>query len=215
MIRQKAHTVSGPTLPEDFLTRVNAKPETLKLERWRTFQVGQDIPRPERTSAITRLVESSQLTRLESKPEQVSDEETTPSDKQDDKPVAPKIDHSRRKSLLFSTPPVRPSWPPIQILSTARGGLRSQRMPEGASAKGVLQTQGHLSAKPTNYVDAGVQTEIEEPSISLRIHSSPMENTDIIHLSAGSTCNINRIDARFLSEPISTRRCAAHLCVKR
>lgn len=178
MIRQKAHTVSGPSLPEDLLTRVDSKPESPKLERRRTFQLGQDIPRPERKSAIAPLTEPSLLTRLDSTLKRIPFEEPTSFGKPDGKAVVSKTDHSRRKSLLVGVPQVRPSWPKMQILSTAREGLRSQGMQGIAPTKESPQSQGNqevASTVTTKYVDAGVQTELEGPFLPLPTQSIPVE----------------------------------------
>jgi hypothetical protein len=178
MIRQKAHTVSGPFLQEDLLKRVDSKLESPKLERRRTFQLGQDILRPEKKSAITPLTEPSLLTRLDSTPKKIPFEEPTSSGKSDGKTVVSKIDQSRRKSLLVGAPQMRPSWPKIQILSTAREGLRSQGMQGITPPKELPQSQGNqevASAMTTKYVDAGVQTELEGSFLPLPTQSIPVE----------------------------------------
>jgi hypothetical protein len=219
MTRKKAHTVSSPTFPEDLLTRLDSKPESSKLARRSTFQIGQENPpvekksvitpltdqpllarwesklKPQTTAAIeeeivvknlddgteskvalTPLVAEPQLTRLESKPKPIPAEEQPVLKRSN----APKIEHSRRKSILIGAPPpVRPILPKFQTVSALRDPLHSQGSQENAplvrpplskmqipsTAGEILQPHRYKErppvAKAVRYVDACVQTEIQ------------------------------------------------------
>jgi hypothetical protein len=219
MMRKKAHTVSSPTFPEELLTRLDPKPESPKLVRRSTFQIGQDNPRTDRKSvimplieqplltrlepkskpqlavpieeeivvrnlddgteskvAITPLAAEPQLTRLESRPKTVTPEEQPVLNRSN----APKHEHSRRKSILIGAPPpVRPTLPKLQTVSTLRESLRPQGSQENfpvvrpslpkmqipPTAGEILQPQRYQErppvAKASRYVDACVQTDIQ------------------------------------------------------
>jgi hypothetical protein len=125
---------------------------------------------------IMPLASQPQLTRLEPRPKPI------PADEQ---PVlrranAPKIEHSRRKSILIGAPPpVRPSLPKIQTVSKMKESLKSPRNGENipktrpslpktqipSTMKEILRSQRYQesppAAKAPRYVDAGVQANIQ------------------------------------------------------
>ncbi|KAE9365478.1 hypothetical protein N431DRAFT_387769 [Stipitochalara longipes BDJ] len=219
MMRKKAHTMSSPTFSEDLLTKPDPKPESPKLVRRSTFQIGQDNPRAERKSAIMPLVQQPLLTRLDSKSKPqlaLAFEEEIVVKNLDDgterkldvtplagerqstgleskpkavsmveqpvlkRPTGPNIEHSRRKSILIGAPPpVRPTLPKLQTVSTVKEALQSRDDPENAPIVGyflpriqslptsreILQPQRHQErlpvARASRYVDASVQTEVQ------------------------------------------------------
>lgn len=65
-MRQKSYTVSSPTLPEDLRSKLDEK-SAPKMERRKTYQLGQDIMSPKSTAdvEITPRVGLPQLLRLE------------------------------------------------------------------------------------------------------------------------------------------------------
>jgi hypothetical protein len=217
MMRKKSHTISSPTFPADAMTRLDSKPESPKLVRRSTFQLGQDNPRTERKqSSITPLIEQPLLTRLEPKQKAhttvsteeeivvknlddgtenklavavpVGQQQSSPkpdSNSAEEQPVlkrpnVPKIEHSRRKSILIGAPPpVRPSLPNLQTVSTMRENLPSRGIQEivpvtrpplpkmqiPLMTNEILQPKRYqenpVPAKVSRYVDAGVQTEVQ------------------------------------------------------
>ena len=159
-MRRKAYTVSSPTVPEGVklsLGTTERRPDSLKLERRKTFLEGQPSPRileeeqwfprnesgfaqteaPKKSSHERKgsivLMNESHITRLESNPDTRPD---------------------RRLRLLINTPPIRPSWLDRRSIMIAKEKFQLEA------------TKETVPLRP-GYVDSAIQTEPEliEPAI--------------------------------------------------
>jgi len=175
--RVEKKSVITPLTDQPLLMRLESKPKSQTTARIvEEIAVKNLDDGAERKLAITPLIAEPQLTRLESKPKPIPAEEQPVLKRSN----APKIEHSRRRSILIGPPPpVRPTLSKFQTVSALRDPLQYQGSQENAplirpslpkmkipsTAGEILQPHRYEErlpeAKASRYVDACVQTEIQ------------------------------------------------------
>ncbi|PMD32925.1 hypothetical protein L207DRAFT_590001 [Hyaloscypha variabilis F] len=176
-LRADKTSVIMPLIEQPLLTRLESKQKSeSKVPIEDEIVVKNLDDGTEKKLDIVSLAGEQQLTRLESKPKLVSVVEQPISNR----PIAPQIGHSRRKSILIGAPPpVRPMLPKLQTVSTIKETLQSRDTQDSRKAVRTslpkiqsLTTSKELpqpqrsqerlpAAKASRYVDACVQTEIQ------------------------------------------------------
>jgi hypothetical protein len=175
--RSERKSIKTPLTEQPQLTRLEpkSKPQATDAVEEELLVKNLDDGTVKKLATVPHI-EQAQLTLLELKMKSNLDEEPLLLKR----PNGPKIEHSRRKSVLIGAPPpVRPTVAKIQTALETRESLQSRGIPESTpvirpplpkmkipSPPGVInQPQRYQeippAAKVSSYVDAGVQTEIQ------------------------------------------------------